>query len=115
MEYTKRVNGFQIRDVDCDYKPSVDKIEFEIVKWEKLKEPEYITCLTKDDGAWKVEKKWRDEYCYVVAFLEWNDHEPCFEFRSVGLRWLESKPSEAVTDMILEFCERKEKELCSNT
>ena len=37
--------------------------------------------------------------------------EPCFQFRSVGLRLFEEKPSEAVMNMILNFCAEKEKEI----
>lgn len=29
------------------------------------------------------------EYCYVVAWIDWNDHEPCWEFRSVGTRFID--------------------------
>lgn len=50
-----------------------------------------------------------DEYCFVVAELVWDEHEGDFEFASVGLRWLEEKPSERVVDMILEFAENRRK------
>lgn len=29
------------------------------------------------------------ECCYVVAWIDWNDHEPCWEFSSVGTRFLD--------------------------
>lgn len=28
------------------------------------------------------------ECCYVVAWIDWNDHEPCWEFCSVGTRFI---------------------------
>ena len=28
------------------------------------------------------------EYCYVLAWLDWNEREPCWEFRSVGTRFI---------------------------
>lgn len=36
--------------------------------------------------------KWRcdggREWCYVVAWVDWNKREPCWEFASVGTRFL---------------------------
>ena len=29
------------------------------------------------------------EYCYVVAWIDWNEHEPCWEFSSVGTRFID--------------------------
>ena len=92
-EYTDRVNGVQIRD--CVYIVDPGKIEprFDVVKWKK-------------DESGK-------EYCYSIARLEWDSHEPCFDFKSVGLRWLEDPASTdpEVREMILEFCEKVSKEL----
>ena len=35
--------------------------------------------------------KWYDPgRCFVVAWLGWNDKEPCFELTSVGLRLVEN-------------------------
>lgn len=37
--------------------------------------------------------KWNREngmdWCYVVAWVDWNKREPCWEFTSVGTRFLE--------------------------
>lgn len=29
------------------------------------------------------------ECCYVVAWIDWNEHEPCWEFSSVGTRFID--------------------------
>ena len=46
-----------------------------------------------------------DQYCYSVGRLEWDEKEEGFNFKSIGLRWLESNPSTKVIKMILGFCE----------
>lgn len=100
-EYTPIVDGFQIRDIICvtslNKYPEKPK-KFDVVKWEEC-EP-----LTVTDGETGEEKQ-ITKYCYSVGNLEWDSKEPCFEFKSIGLRWLESKPSERVIDMIIGFCE----------
>lgn len=37
----------------------------------------------------KWQKSGQQCSCFVIAFLEYNEKEPCWEFRSVGLRYLE--------------------------
>lgn len=91
-EYTPIVEGFQIRDItylsdDKNYEKNFYPTEFDIVKWNK-------------DNSVKS--------CYSVGYLKWNPREPCFEFQSIGLRWIEAKPSEKVCDMILLFCKMME-------
>lgn len=104
--YTPRVDGFQIRDVVYFGRPPKNEpIKYDIVKWQKLDPP--VEMISMETG----EPKMVSETCYTVAFLEWNDHEPCFELRGVGLRLLESGLTQAATDMILDFCEKKEKEI----
>lgn len=111
-EYTGRVEGFQIRDIAYFGKPPVDApIRFDIVKWIPEKKPYIGTVYHSTSIGWVSTEELISEHCYSVATLEWNDHEPCFEFHSVGLRWLEEKPSEAVINMILKFCEEKGKEI----
>lgn len=106
MKYTERIEGYQIRDVTYIGMPPKDTPpKYDIVKW-AVAEPPYEAL---DIGTGK--RKMVTEYCYTVGTLVWNRKEPCFEFESVGLRWLEAKPSEAVVDMILEFAEKKAKEL----
>ena len=98
-EYTPIVDGFQIRDIvylGCD---SDHKIEnnFDIVKWVKCDPHNVIDAKT---GKEKI----IDQYCYSVGRLEWNEKEESFNFKSIGLRWLESNPSTKVIKMILAFC-----------
>ena len=112
-EYTERVEGYQIRDVSYfGTAPADAPIRFDIVKWVQEKEPrEILSMWTDEKGRWHSGKKISTEYCYSVGTLEWNSHEPCFEFESVGLRWLEENPSQRVIDMIIKFCKEKEKEI----
>lgn len=105
MYYTDRVDGFQITDVHYVGLPPKDA------------QPKYAVVLWYEHDPWDVtdgmtgEKKTVSESCYVVAFLECNPKEPGFEFRSVGLRWLEAAPTNRAIKMILDFCDEKEKEL----
>ena len=57
--------------------------KWEVVKWCKRKEPARVYDL--ELGAFKMS----DTYCFVIAYVEWNEKEPCWEFRSVGTRFLE--------------------------
>ena len=45
--------------------------------------------------------------CFVVAWLEWNDKEPCFELKSVGLRLVENW-ADGLDKFILRWCEMAE-------
>lgn len=105
MVYTPRVDGFQIKDVTYVGKPPKDEpIKYAIVKWKQCAPMQVIDSLT---GKPKI----ITEYCYVVADLVWNAKEPCFEIEGVGTRLLEARPSDAATDMILDFCKIREEEL----
>ena len=105
MDYTDRIDGYQIRDVIYFGKtPENAPIKFDVVKWVQTEPFEAYNMRTG-------KKETHTEYCYSVAFLEWDSHEPQFELHSVGLRWLEERPSEAVIEMVLQFCEEKGKEL----
>lgn len=99
-EYTPIVDGFQIRDIvylglDSDYKIENN---FDIVKWVKCDPHNVIDVKTGKE-------KTIDQYCYSVGRLEWDEKEESFNFKSIGLRWLESNPSTKVIKMILGFCE----------
>lgn len=91
--YTERVNGVQIRDVIWIKDPGKIPPKFDIVKWD-----------TGDSGK---------EFCYSLAHLEWDPHEPCFDFKSIGLRWLEDPAcmDPDVIKMIRDFCEKVGEEL----
>ena len=111
MEYTERIDGFQIRDVSYFGKPPENApIQFDIVKWVEEK-PQMMTVFREVNGKWTASEELVSEHCYSVGFLEWDSHEPQFVFRSVGLRWLKENPSKAVIEMILKFCEEKKKEI----
>ena len=106
MNYTERIDGYQIRDVTYIGMPPKDAPPmYDIVKWNTYDTPTRM--LSLDTGKYENVT----EYCFSVGTLVWNPKEPCFEFESVGLRWLEAKPSEAVVDMVLKFAEEKAKEL----
>lgn len=106
MNYTERIEGYQIRDVTYIGLPPADTPpRYDIVKW-AVADPPY-EALDISTGK----RKMVTEHCYSVGTLVWNRKEPCFEFESVGLRWLEEKPSEAVVDMVLKFAEEKANEL----
>lgn len=103
-EYTPIVEDIQIRDINylsCLDKYPENPTRFDIVKWVNCEPFETI------DGRSGIEKT-IDKYCYSIGTLEWNKHEPCFEFKSIGLRWLEAKPSNKVINMILGFCKMME-------
>ena len=103
--YSEIVDGFQIRDVDYLFEPPKNKPpKFDIVKWVDCEPHEIIDFMT---GRKCIVTR----HCYSVAFLEWNPKEPCFEFKSVGLRWLRAGVSKDVVKMILDFAEKKEQEI----
>lgn len=109
IHYTDRVDGFQITDVHYVGLPPIDA------------QPKYAVVLWYEHDPWDVtdgitlEKKTVTESCYVVAVIEWNPKEPGFEFRSVGLRWLEAAPTNKAIKMILDFCDEKEKEILEDS
>ena len=103
-DYTEIIDGFQIRDPVYLWESPNRPIKFDIVKWVDC-EPHEV--LNFDTGK----KEMQTRYCYSVAFLEWNPKEPCFEFKSIGLRWLRAEPTEKVIKMILDFAENKESEM----
>ena len=105
MEYTDRIDGYQIRDTVYLGKPPENAPpSFDVVKWVQVEPFEIYNLRTG-------KKETRTEYCYTIAFLKWDSHEPQFVLHSVGLRWLQERPSEAVIEMVLRFCEEKGKEL----
>lgn len=105
MTYTPRVDGIQITDVTYIGKPPENTPpRFDVVKWESSEPFESIDIRTG-------KRETHSEYCYTLGRLEWDAREGCFDFKSIGTRWLEAKPSDKVVDMILTFCREKGKEL----
>ena len=45
--------------------------------------------------------------CFVVAWLKWNDKEPCFELTSVGLRLVKNW-ADGLDQFIIKWCEMAE-------
>ena len=71
--------------------------KYEVVKWSTNplygKEDEYRTTnglgeiVYEKNGCKYSESCFKHpESCYVVSFIEWNSHEPCWEVREVGIR-----------------------------
>lgn len=69
----------------------IDPKRFELVKWYDH-EPHVYGESTSTRS------------CFVVAWLEWNDKEPCFELTSVGLRLVENWV-DGLDQFIVKWCE----------
>ena len=70
---------------------------WEVVKWGHCEPTEVIDIETG-------KKKISDTYCFVIAFLKWNEKEPCWEMNSVGTRFLEYY-EEGLIEFILKWFE----------
>ena len=105
-EYTPIIDGFQIRDIvtlsnfASNTYPE-NPTRFDIVKWVECEPYKAIDLKTGEEVV-------KTKHCYSVGTLEWDKEEPCFEFKSIGLRWLEENPSEKIVKMILGFCKMME-------
>lgn len=111
MDYTERVDGFQIRDITSllqKRKKNTPTKSFDIVKWERIDPPRKM--FSFNDKIGKFEEKMIEECCYSIAFLEWNDEEHEFELTTFGLRILTSGLTQDAMDMIVRFAEEKAKE-----
>ena len=93
--YTERYKGFQIRDVIYLGERPKDIIQFDIIKW-------YTDAYDNEEHSWSVGR------------LIYDPKEPCFDFKSIGLRWLEEHPDEDVENWIIAWCEYKVRELYSD-
>ena len=117
MNYTERVENFQINDpifIDDLYSDDIEAksdrpLEFDVVKWSKLDKPREM--LSFDFATKSFKPQMVEECCYVVAVLQWDESEEAFELHSIGMRFVEEKPSADVMQMILDFCDKKSKEL----
>ncbi len=74
-----------------------DPKKWDVVKWRKSEPFESVDLRTG-------EKRILDTYCYSVAQLWWNEKEPCWEFESVGTRFLEDY-EEGLCEFILKWTE----------
>lgn len=98
MNYTEKVDGFQIVDVSYfpGFEPKYETPRFDVVKWYQHEPIDAVDLTTG-------QKKTSTESCFVVARLVWDAHEPGFDFESIGTRWLECKPTRKVIKMIQDF------------
>ena len=111
-EYTGRYKGFQIRDVVYLGEPPTDiPPTFDVVKWECYNTEEVVKTFDNKRVTTLYDESCLEEYCYTVGTLEYNAKEPCFEFKSWGLRWLEAHPDEDVENWIIKWCDYKLQEL----
>ena len=88
-----RFKDFEIRPVKS-LDGVIDPKRFEIVKWYEH-EP-YIHGESTSTRS-----------CFVVAWLEWNAKEPCFELTSVGLRLVKDWV-DGLDKFIIKWCEMAE-------
>ena len=104
MESYGKFKDFEIRDICYFGEPTKNRpIEFDLVKWQEH-EPYEVT-------DWKTgEKKLSTKNCFSIGTLWWNDKEPCFEFKSCGLRYFEHR-EDGLEEWLLKWCELKEVEI----
>lgn len=57
-----------------------------------------------DPKRFEIVKWYQPGHCYVVAWLEWNAKEPCFELASVGLRLMHDWV-DGLDEFIIKWCE----------
>lgn len=72
----------------------IDPKRFELVKW-------------YDHEPYVHGESTSTRSCFVVAWLEWNDKEPCFELTSVGLRLVKNWV-DGLDKFIIKWCEMAE-------
>ena len=72
----------------------IDPKRFELVKW-------------YDHEPYVHGESTSTRSCFVVAWLEWNDKEPCFELKSVGLRLVKNW-ADGLDQFIIKWCEMAE-------
>ena len=88
-----KFKDFEIRPVKS-LDGVIDPKRFELVKW-------------YDHEPYIHGESTSTRSCFVVAWLEWNDKEPCFELTSVGLRLVENWV-DGLDQFIIKWCEMAE-------
>lgn len=91
-----KFKDFEIRPVKS-LNGVIDPKRFELIRWYDHNPVPVTDMLTG-------EKKMSTRSCCVVAWLEWNDKEPCFELASVGLRLVENW-ADGLDKFIIKWCE----------
>ena len=96
-DYTDIWNGFQIREptyIDGRSEP----YKFDLVKWVERDKPREVLNLSTG------KKELSSRHCFSIGFLEWDPKEQYFNFKSVGLRYLEYR-IDGLESWIIKFCE----------
>ena len=88
-----KFKDFEIRPVKS-LDGVIDTKRFELVKW-------------YDHEPYVHGENTSTRSCFVVAWLEWNHKEPCFELKSVGLRLVKNWV-DGLDNFILKWCEMAE-------
>ena len=88
-----KFKDFEIRPVKS-LDGVIDPKRFELVKW-------------YDHEPYIHGESTSTRSCFVVAWLEWNDKEPCFGLVSVGLRLVENW-ADGLDKFIIKWCEMAE-------
>lgn len=88
-----KFKDFEIRPVKS-LDGVIDTKRFELVKW-------------YDHEPYVHGESTSTRSCFVVAWLEWNDKEPFFELKSVGLRLVENW-ADGLDQFIIKWCEMAE-------
>ena len=88
-----KFKDFEIRPVKS-LDGVIDTRRFELVKW-------------YDHEPYVHGESTSTRSCFVVAWLEWNAKEPCFELTSVGLRLVKNW-AEGLDQFIIKWCEMAE-------
>ena len=91
-----RFKNFEIRPA-CFLDGHTDPKKWDVVKW-------YDHDPIKVFDLGLGEEKISTRSCYSVGFLWWNDKEPCWEFESVGLRFLRDY-EDGLCEFILKWAE----------
>ena len=76
-----------------------DQLRFDLVMWVNADKP-------FETVDWHTGKKsMRSRYRISVAAMHWNRKEPCWEFQSVGTRFLEHYEN-GLSEMILDWMQK---------
>ena len=88
-----KFKDFEIRPVKS-LDGVIDTNRFELVKW-------------YDHEPYVYGENTSTRSCYVVAWLEWDAKEPCFDLKSVGLRLVKDWV-DGLDQFIIKWCEMAE-------
>lgn len=92
-----RFKDFEIRPITL-IEGRTDPKRLEVVKWVKREKP--VEVLDLRTGKMKMS----DSFCYVVAILSWDEREGSWDFRSIGMRFLEDYEA-GLSEFILKWIE----------